>query len=113
MADRQAWVSAFLPAKFAREVAVAVPIGVLLMLPVVATMLLFDMRELKPGIAFGIADFLELALVGVGTGLVVALIEETFLRGAMQTAITRESGTAIAIALTSILYSAFHFVAGK
>ena len=43
------------------------------------------------------------------TGLVVALIEETFLRGAMQTAITRESGARVAIVLTSLVYAATHF----
>ena len=31
----------------------------------------------------------------------------------MQTAITRESGAALAIGLTSVLYAAFHFVSGK
>src|SRR5580698_6895918 len=42
-------------------------------------------------------------------GLAVALIEETFIRGAMFTAIQRESGTRTAVILTSILYSASHF----
>ncbi len=37
-------------------------------------------------------QWVQLILGGVITGLTVALIEETFLRGAMQTAITRESG---------------------
>ena len=55
------------------------------------------MRELEPGVALGIPDLLKLVFVGMASGLVVALIEETFLRGAMQTAITRESGAALAI----------------
>jgi membrane protease YdiL (CAAX protease family) len=41
--------------------------------------------------------------------MVVALIEETFLRGAMFTAIARESGMRLAILLTAIVYSATHF----
>jgi membrane protease YdiL (CAAX protease family) len=49
-------------------------------------------------------------LSGIVTGLTVALIEETFLRGAMQTAITRESGARLAIVLTSLVYAATHFI---
>ena len=40
----------------------------------------------------------------------IAFIEETFIRGAMQTAITRESGAKLAIALTSLLYAVTHFI---
>ena len=50
------------------------------------------------------------ALGAVITGLTVALIEETFLRGAMQFAITRESGARVAIVLTSLVYAATHFI---
>jgi membrane protease YdiL (CAAX protease family) len=83
------------------------------MLPVLGTMVMFDMRALKPDVSPGIAGWLQLVLAGVASGLVIALIEETFLRGAMQTAITRESGAVLAVVLTSIVYAATHFVAGK
>ena len=103
-----------LPAgSFAREAVIAVALGVLLMLPLVGTMLLLELRDLKPGMEFTASALATLALAGLVSGLVVALIEETFLRGAMQTAITRESGVALAIALTSVVYAALHFVAGK
>jgi hypothetical protein len=49
------------------------------------------------------------AVKGLLTGLTVALIEETFLRGAMFTAIARESGVRMAILLTSVVYAATHF----
>jgi membrane protease YdiL (CAAX protease family) len=39
----------------------------------------------------------------------VAFIEETFLRGAMLTAIKRESGARVAIVLTAVVYAATHF----
>jgi len=45
------------------------------------------------------------------SALVVALIEETFLRGAMHTAIERESGTRAAVVLTALIYAASHFFA--
>jgi membrane protease YdiL (CAAX protease family) len=47
----------------------------------------------------------------LGSGLAVAFIEETFLRGAMFTAIDRESGTRTAILLTAVIYAATHFFA--
>ncbi len=113
VADRQSLGYGLPAGKFLRETATALVLGALLMLPVLATMILFDMRELKPGVSPGIADWIRLLLAGTASGLVVALIEETFLRGAMQTAITRESGTVTAVVLTSIVYAATHFVAGK
>jgi membrane protease YdiL (CAAX protease family) len=45
------------------------------------------------------------------SGLAVAFIEETFMRGAMFTAIDRESGTRAAVLLTAVVYSATHFFA--
>ena len=113
VADRNSLGFALPAAQFAREAAIAVVLGALLMLPVVAAMLLFDLRALKPGVVLDAAEFAKLAMFGLATGLVVGLSEETFLRGAMQTAITRESGVAPAIILTSLVYAATHFVAGK
>jgi len=54
--------------------------------------------------------WLQIIASGLVSGLVIALIEETFLRGAMQTAITRESGARVAIILTSLVYAATHFI---
>jgi uncharacterized protein len=103
-----------LPApRFVAEVARGVLLGALLMLPILATMVALDMRELRDGVAPDLAGWAGIVATGLATGLVVALIEETFLRGAMQTAITRESGAALAIALTSLVYASLHFVAGK
>jgi len=83
----------------------------LLMLPVLLTMLALDMRELKPGMAVAAGPWIRVILAGLLTGLVVGSTEETFMRGAMQTAITRESSAAMAIGLTAPLYAATHFFA--
>ncbi len=96
--------------EFLRQLARGVVLGVLLMLPVLATMILLDMRDLRPGVAPGALGWTKLALTGLVTGLVVAFIEETFLRGAMMTAIARESGYLRAIVLTSLVYAATHFI---
>ncbi|HEX6637143.1 MAG TPA: CPBP family intramembrane glutamic endopeptidase [Steroidobacteraceae bacterium] len=101
-----------LPARaFFIELAKALVLGAVLMLPVLATMVLLDMRELKPGLALTAADWVKLILTACLTGLVVAFIEETALRGVMHSAIARESGPVVAIVLVSLVYAATHFFA--
>jgi len=82
--------------------------GALLMTPAVLTMLAFNLLE--PAAKPPTAGWLHLALGGVITGITVAFIEETFLRGAMLTAIQRESGARPAILLTALLYASVHFL---
>jgi hypothetical protein len=95
--------------KFVTETAKALFFGVLLMMPALFTMIALDMRQLV-GVPLDAEQWVRLAVGGIVTGLTVALIEETFLRGAMQTAITRESGVRLAIVLTSLVYAATHFI---
>jgi uncharacterized protein len=109
VADRQSLGYGLPPLEFMGEAAKALVVGVLLMMPALVTMLAFDMRQLV-GVPLDIGQWARLAFGGIVTGLTVALIEETFLRGAMQTAITRESGARLAIVLTSLVYAATHFI---
>jgi uncharacterized protein len=97
-------------AEFLRSLGGGLLLGAVSMLPVLATMVLLDMRELRPQFAPSAGHWAVLALTGLATGLVVALIEETFLRGAMLTAIAREAGFVRAIVLTSLVYAATHFI---
>ena len=113
VADRQSLGYGLRAGAFAREVGIGMLVGPALMLPVLAMMILLDMRVLQPEALAGAATWIRILLTGVFTGLVVAFIEETFFRGAMQTAMTRESGLAPAILLPSVVYAALHFVAGK
>jgi membrane protease YdiL (CAAX protease family) len=109
MADRQS-LGFGLPAKeFIAQVFRALLFGIVLMMPALLTMLLLDMRQLV-GEPLNVLQWARLIVGAVLTGLTVALIEETFLRGAMQFAITRESGARLAIALTSLVYAATHFI---
>jgi membrane protease YdiL (CAAX protease family) len=55
--------------------------------------------------------FARIFLIGLGSGIAVALIEETVVRGAMHTAIERESGPWVAALLTAALYAVLHFFA--
>ena len=54
---------------------------------------------------------LKYLLVGLGSGIAVALLEETVMRGAMHTAIARESGQWAAVLLTAPLFAVLHFFA--
>ncbi len=86
----------------------ALAIGALLMAPVIAMLLLLDLREAKADLTT--ATIVTVALKGLIGGVVVAFIEETFFRGAMHTAIERESGTGTAVALTALVYAGVHFL---
>jgi hypothetical protein len=99
------------PRQFLAQLAEAFVLGAALMLPVLGTMVLLDMRELKPGLALSAPDWARLISLACGTGLVVALLEETMMRGAMHTAIARQAGAVRAIVLVSLVYAATHFFA--
>jgi CAAX protease family protein len=53
----------------------------------------------------------RLLVIGLSSGIAVALIEETVMRGAMHTAIARESGQWSAVLLTAPLFAILHFFA--
>src|SRR5690242_1621924 len=91
MADRQSLGFGLPTGEFVAQVFKALGFGILLMMPALLTMLVLDMRQ-PVGEPLSAIDWIKLALGAVITGLTVAVIEETFLRGAMQFAITRESG---------------------
>ena len=110
LADRRSLGFGLPRREFLRELAVGLALGVATMLPVAFVMVGLDLRVLRAGVSLDAALFAQLALSGLATGLVVGLIEETFLRGAMHTAIARESGARTAIIVTALLYSAVHFV---
>jgi uncharacterized protein len=69
------------------------------------------LRIMDPGFTPGAASFMRIFAVGLGSGITVALIEETVMRGAMHTAIERESGPWSAALLTAPLFAALHFFA--
>jgi membrane protease YdiL (CAAX protease family) len=84
--------------------------GLALMVLAVAPLVLLDLREWNERFPVALAGWLALALKGLGTGLVVALIEETLFRGAMQGAMQRLGATPWALIAVPLLYSAVHFL---
>jgi uncharacterized protein len=111
LADRASLGYALPRRAFLRELGTGLGLGVLLMVPVVALMVALDLRDLRPDVELDAPTLLTLIARGLVSGLAVAFIEETFLRGAMFTGIARESGPRLAILLTSLLYAAAHFFA--
>jgi membrane protease YdiL (CAAX protease family) len=69
------------------------------------------LRTFSAGSAPAAATLAHWLLVGLGSGIAVALIEETAMRGAMHTAIERESGPWAAAMLTAPLFAILHFFA--
>ncbi len=53
----------------------------------------------------------KLLWIGLSSGIAVALLEETVMRGAMHSAIERESGAWAAVLLTAPLFAVLHFFA--
>lgn len=96
---------------FVRETGIGLLLGVATMLAVVALMAALGLLEWDSTAATGAVSLARLIVARALSGFAVAFIEETFLRGAMQTAITRESGTRVAVLLTAVLYAATHFFA--
>jgi uncharacterized protein len=94
---------------FVREMSLSLALGVVTMLGVVGLMAALGLLQWRPGAAGGPAALAALMVRAALSGLAVAFIEETFLRGAMHTAIERESGTRAAVVLTALLYAATHF----
>jgi uncharacterized protein len=76
-----------------------------------AFLLLTHLRIMDSDFIPSAAGYAHIFLVGLGSGISVALIEETVMRGAMHTAIERESGPWMAALLTAPLFAVVHFFA--
>ncbi len=109
LTSREDWGYGQPRARFLRHFGAGLAIGLATMLPMSLAMALLGIRE--PDAGLDAAALLRLAAAGAATGLVVAIVEETFFRGLMYRGIERESGAAAAVAGTALFYSAIHFLA--
>ena len=76
-----------------------------------AFLLATHLRIVAPSFAPTALNFARIFLIALSSGIVVALLEETVVRGTMHTAIERESGAWVAALLTASLYAVLHFFA--
>jgi hypothetical protein len=96
---------------FLREMLLGLGLGALSMTAVVAVMGLMGLITWSAAASLTAGGVAKLVLSRALSGLAVAFIEETFIRGAMLTGIARESGVTAAVLLTSLIYAATHFFA--
>jgi membrane protease YdiL (CAAX protease family) len=76
-----------------------------------AFLLSTHLRVVSASFIPSLLNFARIFLIGLGSGIAVALLEETVIRGAMHTAIERESGSWTAVLLTAPVFAIVHFFA--
>ncbi len=81
--------------------------GLLLMTVALVPLFLLGVREWNPA---RLDHLPSLLLRGLGSGVLVALIEETFFRGALQGALQRQNATRLALFAVPGFYAAVHFL---
>jgi membrane protease YdiL (CAAX protease family) len=97
--------------RFQRELLIGLSAGVISMAVIVCAMAALGLRDWHKGASLDALQLAKLVAQSLLSGLVVALIEETALRGIIFTGIQRESGTTVAVVLTAVIYAATHFFA--
>jgi uncharacterized protein len=83
--------------------------GLALMVPLATLLLGLHVRVPVAEIQTSVGTLVTQAVI---SGLAVGLIEETFFRGILFSAVARTSGTTAAILAPSLLYAALHFLGG-
>lgn len=95
---------------FLRDILKGFAGGLLLMAGALVPLFLLGVREWNMDRLPDAGAVLSVALGGLGTGLLVALIEETFFRGAMQGALMRQNAPRLALFAIPAFYAAVHFL---
>jgi CAAX protease family protein len=101
------------PRVFLGSVAAGFAAGVVLMIAVCAVLMALQVRVLRAEYSGSLSGILAAIPAALLAGFTVALIEETFFRGAMFSALSRRGHWITAALLTSVLYSLVHFVGEK
>jgi len=110
LADRRALGYAPPRHVFVRDLIIGMAAGVSIMVPLIGALLLLGVRVPNPDWVFSVPDLVLTLVEALLAGVLVALIEETFFRGALYTAVERHSGMWAAVLLPSLLYAALHFL---
>jgi uncharacterized protein len=95
---------------FLRRALLGLAAGIALMIVALIPLFLLDVRAFNGRAPAAWQGWVLLLLKGLGSGIAVALIEETFFRGALQGALQRVSATRWALFAVPVLYSAVHFL---
>jgi uncharacterized protein len=100
-----------LPARtFGVQMLAGLAAGLALMAIAVAPLFALGLRDWNLVRLEGSGGAVVVALKGLGSGVLVALIEETFFRGAMQGALERQGARRLGLLAIPALYAAVHFL---
>jgi len=109
LANRQALGYGIRPPAFLRAVGRGWVAGLVILLVLALSLVALDVRAPELGEHWR-APLAKKAIQALVGGLLVGLLEETFFRGALYTAIRRRSGVASAVFWTAFLYCLLHFM---
>jgi len=99
-----------LPAReFTRQALIGLGSGLVLMMLILIPLFALDVREWNQRLPGDISGALVMGIKALLTGCGVALVEETFFRGAVQGTMTRAGSIRTALFAVPLLYSAIHF----
>jgi len=110
LATRQALGYGVARDRLARAVALGWFAGVAILLALILALLSLDVRVLDPTPEGGAAWLVAKALQALVAGLLIAVLEETFFRGALYAGIRRTKGVAAAVGWSALLYALLHFM---
>lgn len=96
--------------RFLRRALLGLAAGSLLMAAALVPLFLLDVRDWSARAPAAWEGWIALALKGLGSGIAVALIEETYFRGALQGALQRLGALRMALFAVPVLYAAVHFL---
>ena len=110
LATREVLGYAVRPAQFSRQALIGVISGVMLMVLILVPLFALGVREWNHRLPADLEGKLLLGVKGLLTGVGVALVEETFFRGAVQGTLTKAGSVRTAVLAVPILYAAIHFL---
>ena len=96
--------------QFFSDILKGIAVGLLIMSPVIAGLLLTKNRVIDTDWEVSFLNIISLVATALVSGLVIALLEETLFRGAMLSAIRKQSSIIFALVVTSIIYALIHFI---
>ena len=96
--------------QFYTDLVKGIGFGMLIMCTVVIGLVITNNRTIATSLEFSALNIIGVLASGLISGLIIALLEETLFRGAMLSAIRRESTAFIAITATSFFYALVHFI---
>lgn len=95
---------------FPAGLAIGAVVGVATMALVVIVLLACGIRVLRPGVELSPVLLAVMVLQSVFVGSIVAVMEETWFRGALHSCVAHVGNQAVAIVSIALIYGAMHFV---